>query len=122
MNHDQINPPEPHPRDLVTCEQCGEDLHRDDMVNVGGPALPVWICGTSCMKDYAEDVTAEFRSFKRRSSMLVKQVTHGASPHGYHDWGRWDVFPSDHLPEDCLVFKSLPDTGRFRLIEVGGDE
>jgi hypothetical protein len=122
-NHGRINPPEPNADDLRTCEQCGEDDYPEHMVNVGAEMFPIWLCaGGSCLKDYATDITAELQYERHRSSRLVRQVATGCGPKGHHDFGRWDIFADTSHPAGCLVFKSAPYTGQYRVIQIGDGE
>ena len=122
MSYDpnDINPPEPSMLDVVTCEQCQEDVLRYDAHNVGHNTAPVWICSQGCLKDYATDVTAEFATFRRRSAKLMQQVTSGIGPGGNHDFGRYDIAPDGTT--GSLVLISKPDTGQYRLVQLGGIE
>lgn len=124
MNYDprQLNPPEPSPDDTVTCECCQDDICREDAHNVGDETFPVWICSQGCLVEYATNITAEYATFRRRSAKLMAQVTHGAGPDGHHDFGRWDIFPTDNLPAGCLAITSKPNTGQYRVIQIGGEE
>ena len=120
-NPNRADPPDLSMADVVTCEQCQEDVLRFDADNIGDETSPVWICrGTSCMKHYATDVTAEFQAFRRRSQKLMQQVTSGIGPGGHHDFGRYDIAPDGAT--GSLVLISKPDTGQYRIIQLGGGE
>jgi hypothetical protein len=128
-----LNPPEPSLRDLVTCEQCGEDLSAEDCHNVGSETFPIWICrGTSCLLHFTEDAAAEnielqrengelrreMGTLRNRTNRLIETVTHGVGPDGYHDYGRWDIFAGTELPESYLVIQPNPDHGRYRVVQL----
>lgn len=120
-NPNQINPPEPHPRDVVTCHECHDEICREDAHNVGGgDAFPVWICSQGCLVEYAAEVTADFAAFRSRSDSMVKKLTHGVGPSGHQDWGLWDFCHAD-VP-GAITLISKPDTGQYRLVQLGGAE
>ena len=128
FNPTHINPPEPRPGIVADCDYCGDELDREDMVDLGDGR---WCCRDAVCLGAAlvDKVNAwigaerELQVIKARSQRLIEEVTHGVTYNGSVDFGRWDIEPTQILGEgeDYLVLRPNPNHGRYRVVQLAGD-
>jgi hypothetical protein len=120
-----VSPPEPHDSDVADCDYCGETYYLDDEDALEFDEIRCCGAHHTCLTEFAEDLMTkllsargELRMIKARSQRLVEQVSHGLSYDGSVDFGRWNIYADADLPGDCLVLRSSPEAGRYRVIQV----